>query len=89
MKKETEHNCPHCARNGKTEAGASDAGLLKGWRLGLASACVFLLPLLGSLVGIAALNRSEGWQVAGGLIGLVAGLMLAMALARFFKKKTD
>ena len=87
MSTEKKHNCPHCARSDDSQGESNSAGLLTGWQLGLASACVFLLPLIGALAGIAVFNRTEELQIVGGIAGLVVGLLLAMALARFFKKK--
>ena len=88
MSTKEEHNCPHCARKGNP-VGADEDTLLKGWRLGLASACVFLLPLIGALAGITLLNKTNAWQIAGGCAGLVAGLLLATFITKFLKPKKN
>jgi hypothetical protein len=82
-----EHNCPHCAKSGSADSDSDrEEGLIAGRPLGLASACVFLVPLIGALVGIVIVNRLHLSELLGGAVGFLAGLALAMLFAGFFKR---
>ena len=56
---------------------------LAGWRLGLAAASGFLLPLVLAVAGAAVSPAS--WQWVGCAAGLAAGLIVAGVLGRSFR----
>ena len=84
---DNEHGCPHCGRAGS--AGEEDSGTarIEGWPLGLASACVFLTPLICALLGVVLFRHLNVSELLGGALGFFAGLGAAMLLARMFKRE--
>lgn len=86
MNGEKKHHCPNCSCSDGLAARSDSHELIKGWKLGLASACVFLLPLVGMLLGIVAANVAGFGELAGGAPGLLIGFGLAVAVSRLFRK---
>ncbi len=86
MNGEKKHHCPNCSCSEASENPQDEHELIKGWKLGLASACVFLLPLIGMLLGIIAANFFGVGELTGGIVGLLGGFCLAVAISRFFRK---
>ena len=60
---------------------------MEGWALGLSSACVFLLPLLGALVGVAFFVHLKLPELPGGVLGFAAALAVALLITRYLSKR--
>ena len=86
MSDEKKHYCPNCSCSEGSESQPASHELINGWKLGLASACVFLLPLMGMLLGIIVANIVGVGELTGGAVGLLAGFGLAVGVSRFFRK---
>jgi hypothetical protein len=82
---QSEHNCPHCSC-GRADL-RPEGGLMQGWALGLSSACVFLLPLLGALAGVAIFVQFKLPELAGGALGFATALAVALLITRYLSKR--
>jgi uncharacterized membrane protein len=72
-----------CHRCEDGEQAGESQEQLAGWRLGLAAASGFLLPLVLAVTGAAVSPAS--WQWVGCAAGLAAGLFVAGALGKAFR----
>ena len=77
-------DCRSCT-DGATERPAADA--LTGWRLGVAAAGVFLLPLAAATAG--AILAGPDRQLVGCLIGLIGGAAAASLAARALRRPSQ
>ena len=69
--------CSHCAIGEQ----ALQAGELTGWRLGLSTVAVFLLPWVLALAGALLGGCSGLGQFIGGTCGLLAGAVVAIVMS--------
>ena len=78
-------SCGGCIRCGPSVPPAR-GDEFRGWRVGLSSAGVFLLPLSSALVGGVLLGGSGTRQFVGTAGGLLLGLVLAAIGAKLLRK---
>ncbi len=69
-------DCP--ARIGRDGADVSGRGI------GLVALCLFLTPIVLAIVGAVCFGGSARSQLAGGIAGLLLGMVLALAAAKAF-----
>jgi hypothetical protein len=93
-------SCPGCSGVGRNPGpgrnpeaahspGAEDAPPLHGWRLAGASAGIFLFPILTAAVGAGLAGPGGPAQLAGGILGLAAGIAAAAVTARRLRWTTE
>ncbi len=78
-------HCPSCSqdRGGENPACAQSAATYVGWRLGLASAVAFVVPVLAAIAVAVGASRLAGgtWSsvlaALGAVLGLVVGALAA------------
>lgn len=72
--------CPGCG--GSTGTARDEEAGLSGWMLAAAAVLAFLLPLALAVVGAILMEP----EILGGLIGLTAGVLLAVAVSRMMRR---
>lgn len=73
-------SCGSCSCSGAARAAESAAGDLAGWRYAARAAAIFLLPVLLAAGGSVLCAGQALRQVAGALLGVAAGAVIARAL---------
>lgn len=78
-------HCEQCdiAKDGQALAGDP---AVRGWRMVLSSAAVFLLPLALAAAGAYLAGPSAIRQVAGALIGLASGVLMAKGISALLRR---
>jgi hypothetical protein len=74
--------CENCPSDGCPAEHQDDVAALRGWRLGLTSFALFLLPVMLAIGGAACAGERGAAQLLGGLTGLALGICGAIATAR-------
>ncbi len=81
-----EASCAVCAALGSSIKRTDENELLNGFKLALASAIVFLLPLFISIL-FALTQDTAIKKILALLIGFCMGILISMLLSKFFTKK--
>ncbi len=91
-------DCPGC--DSSSEQGDDDVhshalpneqrpGGLVGWRLAAAAGTTFLLPVGLGIAGSTLAGGGHDSRFAGAVVGVVAGVILAIAITRIFFRTSD
>jgi hypothetical protein len=81
-------SCQECGKHGRDLPEPMQGGLV-GWRLALAAAGAFLLPLILGILGSILGGPGQNAKFLGALIGIVVGVLIAAAAARRFSGRSD
>ncbi len=81
-----DHPCVGCGSCGSNRLEAPPDSALSGWRLGVAAAAVFVLPLVLAAVGAMALGPGRGGQLGGALVGLAVGLAGGIGIGKLVSR---
>ena len=78
----------HCEQCEIVKDGQALAGdpAVRGWRMVLGSTAVFLLPLALAAAGAYLAGQNADRQVAGALIGLAAGVLVAKGISAWLRR---
>jgi len=74
--------CAGCRAPCSLSSESKDSRALRGWRLTVSSALLFLAPVVLGIVGAACLAGSHAGQFVGAAVGVAAGMAGSAILAR-------
>ena len=78
-------DCSNCSGHRHSLPEKQNPGCLEGWALGMASACVFLIPAAGCLLGAVAGGPSHNTTFLFGVVGLFAGACVAWVITKLIR----
>ncbi len=78
-----DENCSGCPVGGCKQRSQEAEGVLHGWQFVLASAGVFLTPIVLAIAGAVLLDDSDAMRALGGAAGLLTGLTISISVSRF------